>query len=133
MDYLLSRNDSASAQRIFQYIAEERCEAFISVGSFYTITYLVEYTLKKNGMEKHERVDKLREILHNLLSTVSIAFHTSSSLLSGVEDERFLDLKDSYQYQAAIAAGCTCIITSNIKDFSEVDNLDVILPKDFTL
>ena len=133
MDFLLGRNDRASVQKVFQYVAEGKCKAFISVGSFYTITYLVEYALKKNHIDKNERIDRLRVILHNLLSTVYIAFHTSSSLLNGVDDLRFRDLEDSYQHQAAVAAGCSCIITSNIKDFSDVDDVNVVLPKDFSV
>ena len=45
----------------------------------------------------------------------------------------FLDLEDSYQYQAALAADCECLITGNIKDFKDLDSplIDIVTPKEF--
>lgn len=73
---------------------------YISQSSFYTITYLLEIYLKKNeSLSKEERLNKLRNILNNIL------------LMSDIWDNKFSDIKDSYQYQNAIAKQCEYLIT----------------------
>lgn len=133
MDYLASRGDVESVSRIFRQIEEGKHSAFISIGSFYTITYLTEIFLKNKGLEKTERVKMLRATLESLLVYLNVAGHTKAQLLKGVKDVEFQDIEDSYQYQAALSAKCECLITSNIKDFRELENplIDIILPKDF--
>lgn len=133
MDYLASRGDVESVSRIFRQIEEGKHSAFISIGSFYTITYLTEIFLKNKGLEKTERVKMLRATLESLLVYLNVAGHTKAQLLKGVKDVEFQDIEDSYQYQAALSAKCECLITSNIKDFHDLENplIDIILPKDF--
>ncbi|MBQ0023641.1 MAG: hypothetical protein KBT29_10445 [Prevotellaceae bacterium] len=133
MDYLASRGDVESVSRIFKQIEEGAHSAFISIGSFYTITYLTEIFLKNKGLEKTERIKMLRATLESLLVYLNVAGHTKAQLLKGVKDVEFQDIEDSYQYQAALSAKCECLITSNIKDFCELENplIDIILPKDF--
>ena len=133
MDYILGRNESDDVRNVFRCIASKKCTAYISVGSFYTITYLVEVALKSKGLDKQERVRLARKILVDLLNSVELSFQSSTFLLDGVNDERFMDLEDSYQYQAAVSANCSYIITRNVKDFKGVDDQDVriVLPKDF--
>lgn len=133
MDYLASRGDVESVNSIFHQIENGEHSAFISVGSFYTITYLIDIFLKNKGIGKTERVYMLRETLESLLAYLNIEGHTKEMLLMGVRDIDFQDLEDSYQYQAALSARCDYLITSNIKDFSEIDNpmIDIVLPKDF--
>lgn len=45
----------------------------------------------------------------------------------------FMDLEDSYQYQAAIACGADVFLTINVKDFKEVGfgPLPIMTPADF--
>ncbi len=133
MDYLASRGDVESVSRIFKQIEEGAHSAFISICSFYTITYLTEIFLKNKGFEKTERIKMLRATLESLLVYLNVAGHTKAQLLKGVKDVEFQDIEDSYQYQAALSAKCECLITSNIKDFRELENplIDIILPKDF--
>lgn len=133
MDYLASRGDVESVNTIFSQIENGVHSAFISIGSFYTITYLTEVFLKHKGLEKDERIQVLRETLESLLNYINVAGHTREQLLSGVQDMDFQDIEDSYQYQAALAVGCECLITTNIKDFRDVENpmIDIVMPKDF--
>lgn len=133
MDYLASRGDVESVNRIFKDIEDNVHSAFISIGSFYTITYLTEIFLKNKGFEKAERIQRLRDTLESLLGYINVAGHTKAQLLRGVRDVEFQDIEDSYQYQAALVADCECFITSNIKDFRDLDSplIDIVTPKEF--
>lgn len=133
MDYLASRGDVESVNYIFKQIEDGVHSAYISIGSVYTITYLTEIFLKTKGMDKAERLQMLRTTLESLLDHLKIAGHTKTQLLKGVRDIDFQDIEDSYQYQAALAADCECLITSNIKDFQYLDSplIDIVSPKDF--
>lgn len=133
MDYLASRGDVESVNSIFKEIEDRIHIAFISIGSFYTITYLTEIFLKNKGFEKAERIQRLRDTLESLLGYINVVGHTKAQLLEGVRDFGFQDIEDSYQYQAALAADCECLITSNIKDFRDLDDplIDIVTPIEF--
>lgn len=133
MDYLASRGDVESVNTIFKQIENEEHTAFVSIGSFYTITYLTEIFLKQKGLEKEERIQLLRETLESLLEYINVTGHTKEQLLTGIRDDGFKDIEDSYQYQASLAAGCECLITSNIKDFKNMEEpaIAIVSPKHF--
>lgn len=133
MDYLASRGDVESVNSIFKQIEDNVHSAFISIGSFYTITYLTEIFLKNKGFEKAERIQRLRDTLESLLGYINVIGHTKAQLLKGVRDVEFQDIEDSYQYQAALAADCKCVITSNIKDFKDLVSplIDIVTPVEF--
>lgn len=133
MDYLASRGEVESVNYIFKQIEDGVHSAFISVGSFYTITYLTEIFLKNKGFEKAERIQRLRDTLDSLLGYINVVGHTKAQLLKGIRDMEFQDIEDSYQYQAALVANCECLITSNIKDFKDLDSplIDIVTPGEF--
>lgn len=133
MDYLTSRGDTESVNRIFQQIESGIHVAYISIGSFYTITYLMERFLKAKEISDPERTDRLREIMESILAYINIAGHTKEQLLRGIKNAEFQDLEDSYQYEAALSARCDCLITNNIKDFRNLADplIDIIISIDF--
>lgn len=133
MDYLASRGDIESVNSIFKQIEEGIHSAYISIGSFYTIAYLTEVFLKNKGLGKAERLQRLRYTLESLLEYINIAGHTKAQLLKGVRDMDFQDIEDSFQYQAAVFADCECLITSNIKDFKDLEFpfIDIVTPEEF--
>ncbi len=107
---------------------ENGWECYISVGSFYTLTYLIELHLKRNGYnDKDQRIEKLREMLANVLSAFSIADIFSEDLIESVNNHGFTDLEDSYQL------GCNYLITININDFKGADttSVKIVTPADF--
>lgn len=109
-----------------------KIEKMISSGSFYTLTYLIESYLKKEGWEKETRILELRRILKGLLCEYMIAGDLDWE--AGVEDSRFADLEDSYQYQAALSSGCDLLLTLNVQDFKNVisdSSLHVCSPSEF--
>lgn len=133
MDYLASRGDVESVNSIFKQIEDSVHSSYISIGSFYTITYLTEIFLKNKGFEKAERIQKLRDTLESLLGYINVVGHRKAELLKGIKDMEFQDIEDSYQYQAALIANCECLITSNIKDFKDLDSplIDIVTPREF--
>lgn len=133
MDYLASRGDFESVNYIFKQIEDSVHSAFISIGSFYTITYLTEIFLKNKGFEKAERLQRLRDTLESLLVYINVVGHTKAQLLKGIRDMEFQDIEDSYQYQAALIANCECLITSNIKDFKDLESplIEIVTPREF--
>ena len=133
MDYLTSRGDEATTDKIFETIDNGENTGFISVGSYYTITYLTERFLKNKGYDNPERLTLLRDILSTLLSSLEIAGCTREELLLGTNDTQFKDLEDSYQLQAANASSCVYLITGNVKDFQSSDStaIEVVTPAEF--
>lgn len=134
IDYLCNRQSANYVEDILKNVEIKGWKCYISVGSFYTLTYLIELHLKRNGYsEKEERIAKLREMLTNILSTFSIANIFAEDLLSSINNTDFTDLEDSYQYKAAINANCDYLITININDFKDANmkSLKIITPKEF--
>ena len=135
VDYLCSRQNASRVEAILNATEKNGWERYISVGSFYTLTYLIEIHLKHNGFEdKTLRIEKLRGILTSILDTFSIADLSADNLSEAVEDPNFTDLEDSYQFRAAVNARCDYLITTNINDFKESDTTEIkiLTPTDFT-
>ncbi len=134
IDFLCGRQNANLVDEILMAAEEKEWECYISVGSFYTLTYLIELHLKRNGyIDKDQRIEKLRDILTNVLSTFSIADIFSDDLMESVNNNYFSDLEDSYQYKAAVKAGCNYLITININDFKGADttSMKIVTPADF--
>lgn len=134
VDYLCNRQNAPIVEHILEYSEENQWQCYISVGSFYTLVYLLELHLKRTGYsDKDERIAKLREILLAVLETFSVSDIYSEELKHSVTDDSFSDLEDSCQYRAALAAECDYLITINIHDFKDADmtELSIMTPSDF--
>lgn len=134
VDFICNRKNAQLIDNILEEADRKEWMCYISVGSFYTLTYLVELYLKHNGYsDKEERIEKLRELLLNILNSFSISEISSESLLVSVNDRCFSDIEDSYQYRAALNAGCEYLITDNTKDFKMAStcHLKILSPQDF--
>ncbi len=134
IDFLCGRQNANLVDKILKAAEENGWECYISVGSFYTLTYLIELHLKRNGYsDKEQRIERLREMLINILSTFSIADIFSDDLIDSVNNYDFTDLEDSYQYKAAMKAECNYLITINISDFKGTDttSMKIVTPADF--
>lgn len=108
---------------------------FISFGSFYTITYLVERYLKEDDtLSKENRLVRLRFILNGILDTFKLAGQMPDSIINGVNDKHFDDLEDSYQAHVAEEMGCDVLLTINEKHFTRFDEFSpvkVLTPQQF--
>ena len=118
MEFLQQRVFAPQVRKIITRAIEQGDDLFISVGSFYTITYLTERYLKSDSsLSKNERLDRLRYILNSVLDTFKLCGLFSDSIRDGVNDMLFDDLEDSYQAHVAKSIGCDILLTINEKHF----------------
>ena len=118
---------------ILEKCTESNCSLYVSVGGFYTITYLVDRHLKQEGMNNPERLIELKSILRYILSICDIASLSKEGILSCINGDEFVDLEDGYQYQSALNCGADVLLTINKKDFALVDPtlIRVMTPVEF--
>ena len=53
---------------------------------------------------------------------------------AAVNDQRFSDIEDSYQYQAALSADCDVLLTLNVHDFKYISSdkeISILTPAEF--
>jgi len=131
IEFLCRREQANLIEKILKF-ERDKSQYFISVGSFYTITFIIEkYLRKETELSADQRLEKLRGILLSILSDFSLAHLPLDNLRVGVKDNKYVDLEDSYQYQAAISSQCDVLLTINKKDFSSDDNLIVCTPQEY--
>lgn len=131
IEFLCRRGQANFIEKILRFECEMN-HYFISIGSFYTITFIIEkYLRKETDLSVEQRLEKLREILLSILSDFSLAPLPLENLKEGVNDSRYIDLEDSYQYQAAVSSQCEVLLTINKKDFFSSDNLIVCTPQEY--
>ena len=86
---------------------------FISATSVDTLAYI---------LRKHTTSAQMYAIIDNLLGFLEVAPVTASTIQSALL-LRWPDPEDAILYCAARDAGCTCIITRNVRDF-RVDTIN---------
>ena len=134
LENFLVREDFKTAHNLFHALKGQKHELFMSVGSFYTMIFLVDKYLRKViGLIGDDRVKRLRQIMSNILQAVSVAEHDNESLLRGIKNEAFKDVEDGCQYELAIKAGCTLLLTFNSHDFPSdgKGNIKVMTPAEY--
>lgn len=95
----------------------------MSVGSFYTMIFLVDkYLRKEMRFSGDVRIVALRQIMSNILKTVQVAEHDNESLLQGVLNQDFLDIEDGCQFELAGKVACDYLLTFNTKDYPVASN-----------
>lgn len=133
IEYFECRLQFESVRKIFNALEDERHIGFISVGSFYTIAYIVDQGFKRKGLNKSERIDLVRSVLLKVLDLTEVIGANNENLRKGLVDIQFSDLEDSLQYQTALMEGSDIFITLNIKDFkgAEPNLIRVLTPQQF--
>ncbi len=128
-----ARSQVDYVDRIFAEAERNQWTRVLSVGSLYTLTFLIERFLRHKGIGQPQLVEQQRSILIPILDNFEIKDLDRNKLLYGVSDPRFQDLDDSYQYQAAINANCSVLLTINKKDFKNVkgDDIVIVTPQEF--
>lgn len=133
LEYLFRRKEGEIVRTILLWSHDNQVEKFLSSGSFYTLTYLIEKDLKNQGLQDvQERRTVLCRILSGLLQEYTIIGDTNWT--KAINDIRFSDLEDSYQHQTALTAGCNILLTLNIRDFKQIaDNstISILTPAEF--
>lgn len=106
---------------------------YMSVGGFYTITYLVDRHLKQEGKNNPERLNELKSILKYIISICDIASLSKEGILSCLDGDEFVDLEDGYQFHTALGCGADVLLTINKRDFIHADKtlVKVLTPDEF--
>ena len=132
-ELLEARSQVDYVDRIFAEAERNQWTRVLSVGSFYTLTFLIERFLRHKGIGQPQLVEQQRSILLPILENFEIKDLDRNKLLCGVSDSRFHDLEDSYQYQAAVNAQCSVLLTINKKDFKngKGDEIVIVTPQEF--
>ena len=135
MEYLQQRKYASKVGQILSRASLNGDNLFISIGSFYTITYLTERYLKTDKLlTKEQRIARLRFILNGVLGTFKLADQFTDTIRDGVNDSTFDDLEDSYQAHVASDMGCDVFLTINEKhfiQFNENAQTEVMTPSSF--
>lgn len=127
MEYLQQRQFASQVEQILNKALQNGDQLFLSVGSFYTITYLTERYLKTDqSLTKEIRVSRLRYILNGVLGIFTLTDQFEQSISDGINDLLFDDLEDSYQAHVACDSGCDILLTINEKHFSGFNGLHSI-------
>ena len=135
LEFLQKRAQADMVEKALDIISSNNSTKHISVGSFYTLTYLIERHIRKTTtLSSSDRIQELRTILLGILDDFCITLHDSVTLRSGVENEKFDDLEDSYQAEVAIHSGCDVLLTINTKDFQGMSSdarINILTPSEF--
>ena len=121
VEYIEERQEAGYVEKILNAIAEGKHQGVLSQGSFYTLAFLLERMLKKNGIHKPLQTAQLRGLLDDILATARIVGVSHEHLHDAVQDCAFTDLEDSFQYRCAIENKCDVLLTINTKDFIHAD------------
>ena len=122
IDYLLSREDCKSAEKIIDdFCTEGKVIGFIAGHSIPDIFYIL-----RKDFSNEER----RRILLDLLDILNVCTIDKTKLISALQQESFTDFEDCLQSKCAEDIAADYIITRNPRDFSE-SSVKVISPNEF--
>jgi len=127
LDHALDRSFANEAERIFSMSEQGKIICYISAGSVYTLTYILEKALKN--------IDLVREKLLLYFTLITPVSSLPYYFEQAVNDKAFDDIEDAFQYYTALQVNCDFFITANIKDFKkgEISKLPVLKPDDYLL
>ena len=76
---------------------------------------------------------RVRQTLLAFLQLASTVDCSSDTVQEAVNDERFTDIEDSFQYHCALQNDCDVLLTINIKDYKNVlgQRPEVLTPEEF--
>ena len=86
MEFLQQRKNSEEVRMILADSIQKGNDLYISIGSFYTITYLTERYLKEDQtLTKKQRIERLRFILNGVLNTFTFPKLRTTLVLNDFE------------------------------------------------
>ena len=97
IEYFERRLQFDSVRLLFNALEDGIHTGYISVGSFYTIAYIVDQGFKRKGFNKQERVDFVRSVLSQILDFTTVVGIDNETLRHSVNNLSFVDLEDSFQ------------------------------------
>ena len=133
LEFIEHRREYESVRRILADIRDGKYDGFVSQGSVYTLTFLIEKSLKARDIHKPEQTMQLRRLLTSVLTMFEPTGISLKDMLNAVGNEAFTDIEDSFQYQCAVENRCDVLLTINIDDFRDADQrrLEILTPAQF--
>ncbi len=127
LDWLLNRENcfSKEAKIIIELAENKKLKLFISSGSIYTITYLLQKVIKDSN--------ELRETIIEILGIITIQNCSQNRYIEACKNS-INDLEDAFQYEIALSnIEIEYFITGNLKDFKGISNspLKILNPAQF--
>jgi len=107
LEFFIERENVRTASQLFKRLKEVKAELYMSVGSFYTMLFLIDKYLRKElGLTGNVRIATLRSLALKIVKAISVAGHDSESLLRGVENIQYKDIEDSCQHRTILTHSC---------------------------
>ena len=135
LEYFMQREEFLVAERLMGVLHQQHCQMVMSAGSFYTIIFLFDKQIRKEGeLRGVNRINALRSLMRQILKVFTVAQQDNNLLSRGIEDIDFKDLEDACQYHLAEEMGCQYLLTFNIDDFpdnSSSHSIPVLTPKQY--
>ena len=129
---ILQREEHDVANSLLKTLYKDKHEMMLTTGSFYGMLFTIDkYLRKEMKQENPQRTSTLRSIMAKVLSLMNVAGHDKDSLLRAIGDSKFSDIEDSCQHQAAAKAGCSYLISFNLKDYVEGATMKAVTPQAF--
>lgn len=121
LDLLQARKDYVEdALYIFALGEQKKLELCLSADSLSTIFFVIE---------KNKDARTAREAISKLLDFVTLCSLDESAVLRGIALD-FVDVENAFICAVAMKAGCSAIITRNVKDFAH-SPLPVLTSREF--
>jgi len=133
IEYFIKRKDKDSVAKILSAVEDEKISAFASLGSFYTMSYVLEQGFKRMEIHRPQLTKLLRISLQTVLELTNLSTLSPKCLSVAINDENFTDIEDAFQYHCAQENGCDVLITINTRDFKRADEskMKIMTPKEF--
>ena len=120
IDYFVREDYLGNAEQVMRLGDSRNIEFYISYLTVANFAYIM----------RKLPADRLRTLISNICDIFHVVSNTENQIIRNLQ-EPFSDFEDGLQYQAAISAGCNCIITRNKKDFLFAHNIVVYTPTEF--
>ena len=133
IEFVSHRKQETLICSIFETIKKANLTAAVSVGGMYTIAYLLTRIFKKKVIHQPELNEKVRLGLNGLIDLAEVIDCSQDTIQEAINDERFTDIEDSFQYHCAEQHDCDVLLTINIKDYKNVlgGRPEVLTPEEF--
>lgn len=133
LEFLCRRQQSETVDQMIVEMLQRQYNIYISGAGLYTITYIYEMFLKKQGIANPKKLQTIREKINDICDILDILSTDKQSFKDALINKQFKDLEDSYQYHTAKSNDCDFIITLNTKHFKTDPNSKpkVYCPQEF--
>lgn len=122
LDYLLEREPFfEEAKKVILSCTDGKIKGCVAAHSMPDMFFI---------LRKDYNAKERREVLLNLCKIFDVEGIDKAKLISGLENENFLDFEDCLQMECAKSYGADYIVTRNISDYA-ASEVKAVMPKDY--